>query len=118
MQGAKARQKIKLMKFVLLNSDVLFELESGEDQNGKNGYSSHCNGNQHHPSKDLFSKIEQKLDHKSFKSIDEIKSILNDFGFMDSNDFIILDSNEFYHKWNAMEFANEDHYLFLTFVEE
>ena len=118
MQGVKARQKMKLMKFVLLNSDVLFELESGEDQNGKNGYSSHCNGNQHHPSKDLFSEIEQKLDHKSFKSIDEIESILNDFGFMDSNDFIILDSNEFYHKWNAMEFANEDHYLFLTFLDE
>ena len=110
--------QMKLMKFVLINSDVLFELESGEDQNGKNGYSSYCNGNQHYPSKDLFSEIEQKLDHKSFKSIDEIKSILNDFGFMDSNDFIILDSNEFYHRWNAMEFANEDNYLFLTFLDE
>lgn len=110
--------QMKLIKFVLVNSDILFELESGADQNGKNGYSSYCNGNQHHPTKDLFSEIEQKLDHKSFKSIDEIESILNNFGFMDSNDFIILDSNEFYHKWNAMEFANEDHYLFLTFLDE
>lgn len=108
---------MKVMKFVLVNSDVLFELESGEDQNGKNGYSFHCNGKHHHPSKDLFSEIEQKLDHKSFRLIDEIESILNDFGLMDSNDFIILDSHEFYHRWNAMEFANEDHYLFLTFLD-
>lgn len=115
IQGVKARQKMKVMKFVLVDSNILFELENGEDQNG---YSSYCNGNQHHPSKDLFSEIEQKLDHKSFKSIDEIKSILNDFGFMDSNDFIILDSHEFYNKWNAMEFTNEDNYLFLTFLDE
>ena len=103
------------MKFVLVDCDVLLEIESGEDQNG---YSSHYNGNHHHRSKDLFTEIEQKLDHKSFKSIDEIKSILNNFGFMDSNDFIILDSHEFYHKWNAMEFANENNYLFLTFLDE
>ena len=106
---------MQLMKFVLVNSDVLVELESGED---KNGYSSHCNGKHHHPSKDLFVEIEQKLDHKSFKSIDEIKSILNDFGFMDSNDFIILDSHKFHNAWNAMEFANEDNYLFITFVDD
>lgn len=103
------------MKFVLVNSDVLVELESDEN---KNGYSSHCNGKHHHQNKDLFAEIEKKLDHKSFKSIDEIKSILNDFGFMDSNDLIILDSHEFYHKWNAMEFTNDDNYLFITFVDD
>ena len=108
---------MQLMKFVLVNSDVLFLVELESDEN-KNGYSSHCNEKYHHPSKDLFVEIEQKLDHKSFKSIDEIKSILNDFGFMDSNDFIILDSHEFHQRWNAMEFANESNYLFLTFVDD
>lgn len=111
----RCEEKMQLMKFVLVNSDVLVELESDEN---KNGYSSHCNEKYHHPSKDLFVEIEQKLDHKSFKSIDEIKSILNDFGFMDSNDFIILDSHEFHQRWNAMEFANESNYLFLTFVDD
>lgn len=66
----------------------------------------------------MFAEIEKKLDHKSFKSIDEIKSILNDFGFIDSNDFIILDSQEFHQRWNAMEFANENNYLFITFVDD
>lgn len=103
------------MKFVLVNSDVLVELESGAD---KSGYSSHCDGKYHHPSKDLFAEIEKKLDHKVFKSTGEIESVLNDFGFMDSNDFIILDSHEFHQRWNAMEFANESNYLFLTFVDE
>lgn len=105
---------MQLMKFILINSDILVELESGE---GKYGCSSHCNSKRHHPSKDLFVEIEKKLDHKIFKSTDEIKSILNDFGLMDSNDFIILDSHEFYQRWNAMEFANESNYLFLTFVD-
>ena len=81
---------MQLIKFVLVNSDVLFELENCEE---KNRYSSHCNGKHHHPSKDLFVEIERKLDHKIFKSIDEIESILNDLGLMDSNDFIILDSH-------------------------
>lgn len=106
---------MQLMKFVLVNSDILFELESGEDANG---YLSHYNEKRHHPSKDLFVEIEKKLDHKIFKSTDEIKSILNDLGLMDSNDFIILDSHEFYKRWNTMEFANESNYLFLTFVDE
>ena len=106
---------MQLMKFVLVNSDVLVELESDEN---KNGYSSHCNGKHNNPSKDLFAEIEKELDHKSFKSIDEIKSILNDFGFIDSNDFIILDSQEFHQRWNAMEFANENNYLFITFVDD
>lgn len=106
---------MKLMQFVLVNSDSLCELESGED---KYGYSSHCNGKHHHPSKDLFVEIEHKLNHKIFKSTNEIKSILNNCGLMDSNDFIILDSHAFYERWNAMEFANESNYLFLTFVDE
>lgn len=97
------------MKFVLVNSDSLFELESQ--------YDSYCNGKYYPPTKDLFVEIEQKLNHKSFQSIDEIKSILYNFGLMNSDDFIILDSNEFYQKWNAMEFANENNYLFLTFLD-
>ena len=96
------------MKFVLVNNDSLFELESQ--------YDSYCNG-KYYPTKDLFVEIEQKLNHKSFQSIDEIKSILYNFGLMNSDDFIILDSNEFYNKWNAMEFANENNYLFLTFLD-
>ena len=106
---------MQLMKFVLVNSDVLFEVENCED---KNGYSSHCNGKHYHTNKDLFVEIEQKLNHKIFKSTGEIESVLNDFGLMDSNDFIILDSHEFYERWNAMEFTNESNYLFLTFVDE
>lgn len=106
---------MQLMKFILINSDVLVELESGKNTNS---YSSHCNGKHHHPSTDLFVELEKKMDHKIFKSTDEIESILNDFGFMDSNDFIILDSHEFHQRWNAMEFANESNYLFLTFVDD
>ena len=66
----------------------------------------------------MFVELEKKMDHKIFKSTDEIESILNELGLIDYNDFIILDSHEFYHKWNAMEFANESNYLFLTFVDE
>ena len=106
---------MQLMKFILINSDVLVELESGKNTNS---YSSHCNGKHHHPSTDLFVELEKKMDHKIFKSTDEIESILNELGLIDYNDFIILDSHEFYHKWNAMEFANESNYLFLTFVDE
>ena len=97
------------MKFVLVNSDSLLELESK--------YGIYCNEKYYSSTKDLFVEIEQKLNHKSFQSIDEIKSILYNFGLMNSDGFIILDSNEFYHKWNAMEFANENYYLFLTFLD-
>ena len=40
---------MKLMKFVLVNSDSLLELESQ--------YDSHCNGKYHHSTKDLFVEI-------------------------------------------------------------
>ena len=100
---------MKLMKFVLVNSDSLLELESQ--------YDSHCNGKYHHSTKDLFVEIEQKLNHKSFQDIETIESILYDLGLTNSDDFLILDSNEFYHRWNAMEFANENNYLFLIFLD-
>ena len=100
---------MKLMKFVLVNSDSLFELESK--------YGTYCNGKYHNPTKDMFVEIEQKLNHKSFQDIEAIESILYDFGLINSDDFLILDSNEFYNKWNAMEFANENNYLFLAFVD-
>lgn len=97
------------MKLILVNGDSLFELESQ--------YDSYCNGKYYPSTKYLFVEIEQKLNHKSFQSIDEIKSILYNFGLMNSDDFLIFDSNEFYHKWNALEFANENNYLFLTFLD-
>lgn len=97
------------MKFVLVNSDSLFELESQHD--------SHCNGKYHHSTKYLFVEIEQKLNYKSFQDIETIESILYDLGLTNSDDFRILDFNEFYYKWNAMEFTNEDNYLFLTFLD-
>ena len=97
------------MKFVLVNIDYLLELESK--------YGSYCNGKYHHPTKYMFVEIEQKLNYKSFQDIETIESILYDFGLTNSDDFIILNSNKFYHKWNAMEFANKNNYLFLTFLD-